>query len=266
MKRHNILALLISLFVLTPFGKIYSQSYDLYEKRLLIENNDTLPYRLLLPEGYNDTKKYPLVIFLHGSGEKGNDNEKQLTHGTKLFLDNRKDFPAIIVFPQCNANSYWSNVNIVGSGKDRAFEFSDGGEPTAPMQLLMQLVKKLPHQYKIKKRQVYVMGLSMGGMGTFELVNRMPKTFAAAIPICGGANTNTAKNLKITNWWVFHGGKDDVVLPRYSEAMVAAMKQNKVNVKFTLFPEANHNSWDATFATPGLLNWMFSQKRTCFLF
>lgn len=241
---------------------LYAQTFESYEKHQYIKNNDTLPYRLLLPEGYEKGKKYPLVIFLHGAGERGNDNEKQLTHGGALFLkeENRQKYPAIVVFPQCSQQSYWSNVTITGSGASRAFEFTNGGPPTVPMQLVMDLVKKLRSEFSIKQHQVYVMGLSMGGMGTFELVNRMPQTFAAAIPICGGANTATAANLKGTKWWVFHGGKDDVVLPRYSEEMVAAMKKNKVPVKFTLFPEANHNSWDATFAEPGLLKWLFSQS------
>ncbi len=242
--------------------ELRAQRFESYEKHRYIQNKDTLPYRLLLPEGYEKDKKYPLVIFLHGAGERGNDNEKQLAHGGALFIkeENRLKYPAIVVFPQCSQQSFWSNVKIAGNGTNRVFEFTNGGTPTVPMQLVMELVKELNSKYGIKQRQVYVMGLSMGGMGTFELVNRMPKTFAAAIPICGGADTATAANLKKTKWWVFHGSKDDIVLPRYSEEMVAAMKKNKVSVKFTLFPEANHNSWDPAFAQPGLMNWLFSQK------
>ena len=253
------LIIFISLYV----SPIHAQSLGLYEKHQYIKDHDTLPYRMLLPEHYDAHKKYPLIIFLHGSGERGNDNEKQLIHGGSLFLKekNRKEFPAIVVFPQCSQQSYWSNVQISGAGKDRAFQFIDGGAPTPPMQLTIELIKSLMNKYPIQKKQVYIMGLSMGGMGTFELVNRMPNTFAAAIPICGGANPSIAPNLKKTNWWVFHGGKDDVVPPKYSEDMVAAMKKNKVKVKFTLFPEANHNSWDSTFAEPELLPWMFHQRR-----
>lgn len=263
MKTKLVLILVVGLSFLHR-QELYAQSFESYEKHQYIKNNDTLPYRLLLPEGYQKGKKYPLVIFLHGAGERGNDNEKQLTHGGSLFVsgENRQKYPAIVVFPQCSQKSYWSNVKIAGSGTNRVFEFTNGGTPTFPMQLLIELMKDLDKQYGISQQQVYVMGLSMGGMGTFELVNRMPETFAAAIPICGGANTATAANLKGTKWWVFHGGKDDVVLPRYSEEMVAAMKKNKVSVKFTLFPDANHNSWDATFAQPGLLKWLFSQSRS----
>ncbi|GAB3420453.1 carboxylesterase family protein [Niabella aquatica] len=255
--------LLLLLYIVFSFSGAYAQSFDAFEKHVLIKDQDTLPYRLLLPDNYDPHKKYPLVIFLHGAGERGNDNEKQLTHGAALFLknENRAQFPAIVVFPQCSQRSFWSNVKITGAGKDRSFDFTAGGTPTFPMQLVMELTRQLFDKYNVQRKKVYVMGLSMGGMGTFELVNRMPQTFAAAIPICGGASTATAPNLKSVKWWVFHGAKDDVVPPKYSEEMVAAMKKNKVNVMFTLYPDANHNSWDAAFAEPGLLNWLFSQQR-----
>lgn len=240
-----------------------AQSIDLYEKHLFTKNIDTLPYRLLLPENYDPAKKYPLVVFLHGSGERGNDNEKQLEHGGDLFLkkENREQHPAIIVFPQCSESSFWSNVKINWNNSVNKFDFPVNDSPTVAMQLLMELIRELFNQYSIQKKQLYVMGLSMGGMGTFELVNRMPGTFAAAVPICGGANPVISGNLKKVKWWVFHGAKDDVVSPKYSEDMVAAMKRSHVNVKFTLFPEANHNSWDAAFAEPTLLSWLFSIKR-----
>ena len=101
----------------------------------------------------------------------------------------------------------------------------------------------------------------MGGMGTFEIVRRNPKLFAAAFPICGGGEPTTASVMKKTKWWVFHGGKDDVVPPGLSEKMVDALKAAKASVKFTLYPDANHNSWDPAFAEPELLPWLFKQKK-----
>ena len=101
----------------------------------------------------------------------------------------------------------------------------------------------------------------MGGMGTFELVQRNPSTFAAAFPICGGANPRTVSKLKKTAWWVFHGAKDDVVPPIYSEQMVNALKEKKAEVLFRLYPDANHNSWDAAFAEKDLLPWLFSHHK-----
>ena len=105
------------------------------------------------------------------------------------------------------------------------------------------------------------MGLSMGGMGTFELVRRKPHVFAAAMPICGGAHPSTAKQIRKTSWWIFHGEKDDVVLPVFSKDMAAALKKAKAKVSLTLYPNANHNSWDPAFAEPGLMQWLFSQRK-----
>lgn len=243
-----------------------AQDKSLYQKHWFIQNGDTLPFRVLLPKDYDATKKYPVVFFLHGRGESGSDNEKQLTHGAHLFLKDsiRSAHPAIVIFPQCAANSYWSNVHTLTEGSKggkRTFHFVPDGPPSEAMQLLLGLVEHVLEHYPVNKQQVYAMGLSMGGMGTFELVRRRPKTFAAAVPICGGAHPATAKELKQTAWWVFHGGKDDVVLPVHSEKMVNALKSAKANVQYTLYPNANHNSWDPAFAEKNLLPWLFSHKR-----
>jgi predicted peptidase len=241
-----------------------AQDFSAYQKLQFVQGKDTLPYRLLLPENYDGKKKYPLILFLHGRGESGTDNELQLTHGAKLFLHDsiRKKYPAIIVFPQCRQTSYWSNVDIKedSTGK-RVFNFSPEGEPTIDLALTEKLLKQLQHDLFVNKKQIYIMGLSMGGMGTFEIVRRNPKLFAAAIPICGGANPFTAKQLKKTSWWIFHGAKDDVVNPEFSIQMAKALQQYKANVKFTLYPEANHNSWDGAFAEPDLMHWLFSNKK-----
>ena len=162
----------------------------------MVQGVDTLPYRLLLPEQYDAPKTYPVVFFLHGAGERGRDNEKQLVHGGKLFLIDsiRKNHPAIVVFPQCGAADYWSNVLRLHDDKgNRTFNFLAEGEATRSMEMLQHLVQFVMEEYPINKQQVYVGGLSMGGMATFELVRRMNGIFAAAFPICGGANTLTAK-------------------------------------------------------------------------
>lgn len=252
------------IFILLIFVGFASKSQDqsLFEKKWLVQGGDTLPYRVLFPLNYDSTKQYPVVFFLHGSGERGRDNERQLVHGSKLFLrdDVRSQFPAIIIFPQCPATDYWANVLRVHDANSRKFYFLEDGPPNRCMVLLQELVKFVLHNYMVKKDQVYVGGLSMGGMGTFELVKRMPGIFAAAFPICGGANPATADRMKKVNWWIFHGGKDDVVPPYHSEKMVIALKKSGANVTFTLYPGANHNSWDSAFAEPGLLPWLFSQK------
>jgi predicted peptidase len=237
---------------------------SLYQKRLLVQAGDTLPYRVLMPQNFDSSKQYPVVFFLHGAGERGRDNEKQLTYGAKLFLqpENRKAFPAIVIFPQCSRESYWSNVLRLHDEKGaRKFEFLPDGTPTRYMQLLQELVPFVLRTYPVKMNQVYVGGLSMGGMGTYEVVRRLPGTFAAAFAICGGAHPSTASKLKGVNWWLFHGGKDDVVPPQATEKIHEALKKAGANVTFTLYPNANHNSWDPAFAEKNLLPWLFSQKK-----
>ncbi|MCX6316505.1 MAG: alpha/beta hydrolase-fold protein [Bacteroidetes bacterium] len=251
------------LMILALSQLVHAQDKSLFQKKQFILGNDTLLYRILLPENYDANQKYPLIFFLHGAGERGNDNEAQLVHGAKLFLDStvRKNFPAIVVFPQCPQNSYWSNVDVKLENNKRAFYFKTDGEPTVAMKLAQELLYSIIKTYPVNKRKIYAGGLSMGGMGTFEIVRRNPKLFAAAFPICGGANPESAPNLKNVKWWVFHGAKDDVVPPFLSEKMVEALKGVKANVKFTLYPDANHNSWDAAFAEPALLPWLFAQKK-----
>lgn len=259
----NLSLLFLLLFI---SGKaVNAQNMDMYEKHLFIHGNDTMPYRLLLPLNFNPKKKYPFVLFLHGAGERGKDNESQLIHGAKIFLTDsiRKNFPAIVVFPQCAKDSYWSNVKKqFDSVLNRAtFQFQSDGEPTTAMKQLVALYKYLEQKYPLEKSRQYVGGLSMGGMGTFEIVRRMPDTFAAAFAICGGADTSTAAKIKQTAWWIFHGLKDNVVNAQFSIEMSNAVKNQGTEAKLTLFPEAGHNSWDDAFKEPEFFPWLFSHKK-----
>jgi predicted peptidase len=241
-----------------------AQDKSLYKKELFIVNSDTLPYRILLPLNYDATKKYPLICVLHGAGERGNDNEAQLVHGAGLFLKDsiRQNYPAIVVFPQCPSKSFWANTIFKqdSTGK-RSVEFQAEGDPTIAMDLAQQLLKKIINEYPVNKKQVYVGGLSMGGMGTFEIVRRNPKLFAAAFPICGGAAPSTASKLTKVKWWVFHGDADAVVPFAFSQTMVDALQKAGADVKFSLYPGVNHNSWDNAFAEPTLLSWLFAQHK-----
>ena len=259
---NKILCFIVCSIILCLTSK--GQDYSLYEKRSLVQNSDTMYYRIMFPKNYDSMKTYPVVFFLHGAGERGNDNLKQLVHGGKLFTSDsaRNFYQSIVIFPQCSNKDYWSNVlRLQGDIQNRSFYFLEDGEPSRSMELLQELVKYVLNEYPVKKDQVYVGGLSMGGMGTFELVRRMPNTFAAAISICGGANPSTAKQLRKTNWWIFHGANDNVVNPVFSEEMFKALKAKNAKVKFTLYPTVNHNSWDSAFAEPGLLTWLFSQRK-----
>jgi len=244
-------------------GAINAQDLNKYERSTFISKGDTLPYRILFPQNFDPAKKYPLVLFLHGSGERGNNNEAQLIHGGKLFLKDeiRNNFPAIVVFPQCPKESYWSNVEIkTNDAGVREFHFQHKGKPTQAMDLLLGLTKRLSDKPFVDKSRIYLGGLSMGGMGTFELLRRKPKLFAAAFSICGGDNPKNVKKYKHVPLWIFHGVKDDIVPPESSEIVVNALREKGADVKFTLYPDANHNSWDSTFAEPDLIPWLFSHQ------
>ncbi|MEO6231037.1 MAG: alpha/beta hydrolase-fold protein [Ferruginibacter sp.] len=256
--------LLLYTIVIACSVNSYAQELQLYKKHIFISNGDTIRYRLLLPEHYDASKKYPLVYFLHGAGERGSDNESQLMNGGRLFANDssRKNYPAIVVFPQCPKNSFWSNVSFrMDTAGRRQFIFSDTAAPTRAMVMAQELLTRLLTTYPVEKTQVYAAGLSMGGMGTYEIVNRNPGVFAAAIAICGGGNPATAKQMKGTSWWIFHGAKDDVVPPALSQQMYEALINVEAKARYTVYPEADHNSWDAAFAEPSLLPWLFSQHR-----
>jgi predicted peptidase len=236
---------------------------SLYQKEIYIHGRDTLPYRILLPFNYDPSKKYPLIIFLHGSGERGNNNEAQLAHGGSLFIADsiRMNYPAIVIFPQCPANGFWSNVKIDTANNSRSFTFIPDGKPTSSMRSLIGLLSAVKYEYKIDEHRIYAGGLSMGGMGTFELVRRKPTIFAAAFSICGGADTTTAPKIKHTAWWIFHGLKDNVVNPQFSINMAEALKNAGAEVILNLYTNDNHNSWDDALAEKDLLPWLFSHHR-----
>jgi predicted peptidase len=246
----------------SSFSFLGGQDLGAFERRLYINaDGDTLPYRILYPEGYTGGKSYPLLLFLHGAGERGNDNQLQLVHGAKLFLkpEIRAKYPAIVVFPQCPKDQYWARVERDPERIDWAFPLYE--TPGKPMRLVMELVDMLVNDTKTDASRMYVGGLSMGGMGTFELLSRMPSRFAAAIPICGGGNPLTvplyARN---TALWVFHGDADAVVPVHLSRKMVEAAQQAGGQVRYTEYPGVNHNSWDNAFAEPELLSWLFEHR------
>ncbi len=255
--------LIAGMFFLVNFAK--AQDSSLYAKHFFAHNRDTMPYRVLLPLNFDARKKYPLILFLHGSGRRGNDNEKQLEHTGDLFLTDsiRKKYAAIVVFPQCSNESFWSNnkFHYDSSSKKNIIEFKEDGEPTKAMKLLMELLRNLEDNYPLDTKRMYVGGQSMGGLGTFELVRRMPGTFAAAFAICGGADITTAKKISRTAWWIFHGLKDSVVDPQFSKDIADALRKEGADVKLTLYPKDGHNSWDDAFEEPALFSWMFSHRK-----
>ncbi|MDY7394326.1 prolyl oligopeptidase family serine peptidase [Aureibaculum sp. 2210JD6-5] len=251
---------LISILFLT--ANLYAQHKQSFVKEYLVEGTDTLKLRVLYPKDFKKTESYPLVVFLHGAGERGNDNEKQLVHGSQLFVDSIQKYPAIVVFPQCKENDYWANAEVDRTTKPITLQFPKERKPTKSMHLVVRYLDELVKNNYVNKNQIYLGGLSMGGMGTFELLGRKPHMFAAAFAICGGGNTELAeKYAKNTPMWIFHGAEDDVVDPRLSVEMVSALMKYGAKPNFNLYRNTNHNSWDAAFAEPELLSWLFSNKK-----
>jgi predicted peptidase len=164
-------------------------------------------------------------------------------------------FPSIILAPQCPKEAYWAPV--------KRFEWSiiNGGEVTPPMANLIALLETILKDPKIDKSRVYVGGLSMGGFGTLDLLSRKPEWFAAAIPICGGADLDKAKNYKQVPLWIFHGAKDTVVPTKLSRDLIDALKAMGVTPKYIEYPEGGHDVWNAAIREPELLPWLFEQRK-----
>jgi predicted peptidase len=244
--------------------KVVDHALDVYEKKEFVYSGNILPYRILYPANYDKSKKYPLLLFLHGAGERGKDNEKQLGHGSKLFIteQNRKDFPAIIVLPQCPEESFWAVTKIDRTVQPFKIEFDYTAPPNWPLAAANELVKKIISEGSVDRSRVYITGLSMGGMGTFESVYRYPDLYAAALPICGGGDVkNYDKRIAKTAFWVFHGAADAVVNVKLSQEMVDKLKALKAEVKYSEYPGVNHNSWDNAFAEKDYLSWMLLHKK-----
>ncbi len=190
-----------------------------------------------LPADYGKSKKaWPLVLFLHGAGESGSDLEKVKAHGPPKLVETNGPFSFILVSPQCPSRGW--NVDVLNA--------------------LLDAVLK---EYRVDKDRVYLTGLSMGGYGTWALAAAHPERFAALAPICGGGNLADAKKLAQLPIWVFHGAKDPTVPLKRSEEMVEALKAAGGNPKFTVYPDAGHDSWTATYDNPEFFKWLLEQKR-----
>lgn len=239
----------------------HAEDISAYKKKMFIHGKDTLRYRILYPESYNKHKSYPLVVFLHGAGERGNDNERQLDHGGTLFLTDsiRKKFPAIVIFPQCPVDSLWkvSCPLDLNPAYDPALNTSG---PTTPERLVKLLMDNLVERNIADNKRIYICGLSMGGFGVYDLVIHYPHYFAAAIAICGKANVKLyPEKAASVPLWIFHGEADNVVPVQPDRDLYKALQiAGAKNVKYTEYPGVYHNSWENAFAEPTLLTWLFS--------
>jgi len=216
--------------------------------------NETLPYRLFVPQNYDRKKKYPLVVYLHGGGGVGDDNLKQIKGGNGSLIDfftqseTQTRYPALVVAPQSNGDG-WIERPL------------DRPSPTRQLKLVGELIDELRRTYSIDGKRLYVAGQSLGGFGTFAIVAEFPKLFAAGVPLCGGADESKVLSIIKTPLWVFHGEKDEAVPVDSSRRIVAAIRKAKGPVKYTEYAGEGHNIWLRVVKEPELLSWLFAQHR-----
>jgi len=194
-------------------------------------------YLLYLPENYSKKgEPLPLILFLHGSGERGSDLAKVKVHGPPKVAEAMK-LPFIVVSPQCPEEVWWDVEGL--------------------KYLLDDIIKK----YNVDKTRIYLTGLSMGGYGTWEMAWKYPEYFAAVAPVCGGGNKHRVCGMKDVPVWAFHGAKDDVVPLEVGKEMVEALRECGGDVEFTVYPEANHDSWTETYNSQELYDWFLEHSK-----
>lgn len=236
-----------------------AQAADAYEAHVYTNAAGlTLPYRLLVPQAYNPAHAYPLVIFFHGAGERGDDNTAQLKHGTSLFLKPkvRRRFPCFVFAPQCPRGQQWVNMpwgDTVGTQPKH---------PSTSMRLALDVVNALPKEFNIDTNRLYVTGLSMGGYAAWDCLTRFPGRFAAVVPICGGGDERTVtRAVARTPVWAFQSTDDPVVPIVRTRHMIDALVAKGGHPHFFEYTGLGHDSWDRAYAEPELLPWMFAQRR-----
>jgi predicted peptidase len=245
-----LLPLLLGLTACTHLKNSTAMTTGQTAQKFQIERRQILAadYLLFLPEGYDaaSTKRWPLILFLHGAGERGSDIWMVAKHGPPKIDITETNFPFIVVSPQCPAGQGWSD------------------------DVLLALLDDVENKYLVDTHRVYLTGLSMGGFGAWSIGISHPERFAALAPICGGGNFITVYLADVDNHaalaslpiWAFHGGKDPVVPTEESERMVNYLKKLGVReVKLTIYPEAQHDSWTETYANPELFKWFLQHSR-----
>lgn len=217
-------------------------------------HNQTMPYRLFTPSAHDKKTRYPLVLWLSGAGGRGSNNLNQISFsdfiGAHVWTtpENQTKHPCFVVAPQCPENQTWP-------------ESREGKKPAAPLLLALEIVRDLQKRFRIDGHRLYVAGQSMGGVGTWALIEQYPKMFAAAIPLCGAGDPTQATKLTKMAIWAFHGAKDQRVSVEGSRRMIYAIRKAGGNPRYTEYPDAYHNVTKA-FNEPALMPWVFAQKRS----
>jgi predicted peptidase len=255
-------AVLICAVTLCIFSACFSQQLRTLEQREKIltphifknAKNESLPYRLFVPQNYDAKKKYPLVVYLHGGGGVGEDNLKQIDGGNGYLVDlftgseTQARYPSLVVAPQAPESEGWINSDLM--------------TPTRQLRLVYELIGEIGKSYSVDRSRVYVAGQSMGGLGSFAIIAEYPQTFAAGVPLCGGGDESKVAGLINTPIWTFHGAKDEAVPVERSRRMIAAMKKAGGRPHYTEYPDGDHVIWPRVVKEPELLPWLFKQRRS----
>ncbi len=230
----------------------------LFEKHRHVDNRDTLPYLLYQSvKASKSAEAPPLLIFLHGAGERGNDNYQQLRHCVGRFLHDTVSgqYPFLLLLPQCPENNRWVNTDWT------LLSHRMEPEPTAQLRGVMAVVDSLKACRAVDPDRIYICGISMGGFGVWDALQRYPGTFAAAIAICGGGDPAYASRIKDTPLYIFHGDKDKLVKPVRSRQMYLALKKiNSKELHYIHYARLGHLCWNQALATPGIFKWLFSKR------
>ena len=239
-------------------GAVSSALADDFTPRILTApDGQTMPYELRIPPNYDKNQKYPVILFLHGSGGRGSDNKKELCDGTDWFgtLAFEGPHPCFIVVPQCPTDKQWVDMNWSAlSGKRPA-------TPSVPMQLALKCLDQVESEFSTDPNRIYVMGLSMGGYGVWDCVTRFPQRFAAAILTCGGGDESTVNpEVAQVPIWVFHSSNDPVVPVVRDRNMVKAMTDAGGHPRYIENNYLGHCCWGEAWETHDLFDWLFSQN------
>lgn len=226
-------------------------------KRFETPFGERLNYRLYSPD-LEPNASYPLILFLHGAGERGEDNTAQLAYGVADILSYiRANEPAFLLAPQCPSEMRWANIRGRLTRQPSLPEF-----PSQSLKLTLELLETFIENNPVNPDRSYLTGLSMGGFGTWDLLMRRPNLFAAAIPICGGGDAAKAALIRHIPQWIFHGSADPIIAPEHSRRMVKALKKAGSKPKYTEYEGVDHNSWDRTYANARVLRWLFAQRKS----
>ena len=222
------------------------------------ETGETFAYRLSAPQFPEAGKKYPLILFLHGSGQCGTDNLKQITVGLPTLMRSllKRPEPVIVVAPQCQSGNWW--VKRLAMNPD----YAASKEPTASLEVALELCRDLVAKRQADPERLYITGLSLGGFGTWDAIQREPELFAAAVPVCGGGDIRRVQEIKRLPVWVYHGSSDKNVPVDCSRRMVVLLKQiGDRRIRYTEVEGAGHNVWDQAYASDEVLEWLLRQTR-----